>query len=559
MVGNPSLLVMRGFVLLAASSLEVSKAYHDGRDGRLSQGAHSSRSPLLLSQLELSQRSLSWSQAASTEFGPASPANTAIMLRIAPPVEGRHQGFIYLDAHERIHQEPLQAYFDSAGHSIFELPCLDLTSFLRTHFLEERDVTFVTNHPGYILCSGHCILQQHDYLADIAPCLSWLPAAPASSSPTRVSTHSHATRVVRPMQPHTHYHRPDPDGFDSRSVSTRLPPLRYAHGGPTSFVNFSPLMTSFNASIYGGSRDLSTYGGPRPHTRPTMGGTSTYGGALVMSSVAGSLLSTSSNSLESSPPAFVNHSPAPPMQSAISVAARTTHPLTLDLSVPLKVEQAPPQSIKDKPSDLGIKTIVDKETWIDAKKVIEACLRRPLYWPGPSKQLITTAENAAASGWWEEVVAFFCKPPVSNLFVEMPEFEGKGFRMQAYIDSHFNPSGVVDLLSHIFNLIDIRQKENEPVVSLKARFSRLFSSLKMGGITTNLALQFGFMLRAHLSCYQAVAQEFCLGRHSLTDAILQTVVEQCVTFDKDPWLGPVGKDGKVPKKPLHQCSWHNHG
>ena len=68
----------------------------------------------------------------------------------------------------------------------------------------------------------------------------------------------------------------------------------------------------------------------------------------------------------------------------------------------------------------------------------------------------------------------------------------------------------------------------------------------MGGIGIDSTLQVGFMLRALLHRYQAVVQEFCLGRHSLTEASLQTVVDQCTNYDKDPWKGPVGKDGKPP-------------
>jgi hypothetical protein len=53
------------------------------------------------------------------------------------------------------------------------------------------------------------------------------------------------------------------------------------------------------------------------------------------------------------------------------------------------------------------------------------------------------------------------------------------------------------------------------------------------------------MLHALLQCYHVVVQEFCLGHHPLTEASLQTVVDQCINFDKDPFLGPVSKDGKV--------------
>ena len=62
----------------------------------------------------------------------------------------------------------------------------------------------------------------------------------------------------------------------------------------------------------------------------------------------------------------------------------------------------------------------------------------------------------------------------------------------------------------------------------------------MGGIGIDSALQVIFMLCALLSHYHAVVQEFRLGRHSLSDASLQTVVEQCINYDKDPWKGPVG-------------------
>jgi len=159
-------------------------------------------------------------------------------------------------------------------------------------------------------------------------------------------------------------------------------------------------------------------------------------------------------------------------------------------------------------------------------------------------------ENAAASVWWEEVITFYCKPPVSDLFVEESHFDGKGFEMIAHIDQHFNPSGAVDLLGYIFDLIDIKKSDQESVITLKARFSKIFSALKMGGISIDSALQVGFMLRALLHRYQAVVQEFRLGRHSLSAASLQTVVEQCTNYDKDPWKGQVGKDGKVPRPTL---------
>jgi hypothetical protein len=92
-----------------------------------------------------------------------------------------------------------------------------------------------------------------------------------------------------------------------------------------------------------------------------------------------------------------------------------------------------------------------------------------------------------------------------------------------HIDKYFNPSGTVDSLSHIFDLIDIKQASDQPVITLKARFSWVFASLKMGGVSIDSALQVGFMLCALLHTYNGVVQDFCLGRNFLATATLQSV------------------------------------
>jgi hypothetical protein len=109
--------------------------------------------------------------------------------------------------------------------------------------------------------------------------------------------------------------------------------------------------------------------------------------------------------------------------------------------------------------------------------------------------------HIAASVWWEEVIAYFCEHPVSNLFVGETHFDGNGFKHIEYIDRHFHPSIVMGSLRYIFDLINIKQIDNKPVVSLKLRFSQAFSSLKLGGISIYSALKVGFMLCALLGHY----------------------------------------------------------
>jgi hypothetical protein len=135
---------------------------------------------------------------------------------------------------------------------------------------------------------------------------------------------------------------------------------------------------------------------------------------------------------------------------------------------------------------LGLQDFSDKESWNNVKPCILSRLNRPPFWPGPSKELITTIQNAAASAHWEEVIYYYGKDTVHDLFVGMEsQFTGKGFEMIDYIDKYFNPTGHVDALAHIFELLDIKQGKQESVVTLRARFSKLFTSLSNGSTVIN--------------------------------------------------------------------------
>ncbi len=97
--------------------------------------------------------------------------------------------------------------------------------------------------------------------------------------------------------------------------------------------------------------------------------------------------------------------------------------------------------------------------------------------------------------------------------------------MIEHIDKYFNPSGTVDSFSYIFNLIDVKQASDEFVITLKAQFSRLSATLKLGGVAIDSAVQVGFMLPALMSQYHGAVQDFCLGCHPLASA-------SCLAYDK---------------------------
>jgi hypothetical protein len=290
--------------------------------------------------------------------------------------------------------------------------------------------------PEYILRLGCRILEDNAYSSYGRPDLSWLPPSPSvtlpsllSGGPTRSASRP-ANVMTQARPPPLH---PDPDGVTA--------PIFFSMGGLDKSGVFSPLTSSDFCPACRGS----------PHrgyilTQHLLSSSTQLplGSVPTMSSIAGSMIPTSSDSSESAP--------------------------SLDLAPPKPTFQQ--MAIKDKPSDMGIKPITDKESWTDAKKIIDARLRRAPYWSRESKQLITTDANATASVWWEEVIAFYCKPPVLDLFVEESRFDGKGFEMIAHIDQHFNPSGAVDSTGYIFDLIDIKQLDQESVITLKLAFRR---------------------------------------------------------------------------------------
>jgi hypothetical protein len=224
----------------------------------------------------------------------------------------------------------------------------------------------------------------------------------------------------------------------------------------------------------GNHGNLGSHGGMSPLTHRgsgLMGGGASVAGSRSLGDAARAHPTSdikSTSTTRSSDPVVV-----PLAQPDISSAISILEDSSLDPSIPSPIIPAPLPTpiltIKDKASDLGFKDITNKDSWNDVKKIIDPCLRCPPYCPGPNlKVLVTSKDNQVASSWWEEVINFYIKPPISDLFVEESQFDGKGFEMIEHINKYFNPSGTVDSLSHIFDLINVKQALEESVIALKA-------------------------------------------------------------------------------------------
>ena len=52
--------------------------------------------------------------------------------------------------------------------------------------------------------------------------------------------------------------------------------------------------------------------------------------------------------------------------------------------------------------------------------------------------------------------------------------------MIGHMDKYFNPSGAVDSLGHIFDLINIKQSQDKSIITLRAQLLRIFALSKWG-------------------------------------------------------------------------------
>ncbi len=226
----------------------------------------------LLSQVA---RLVNASQGGSSSFCQTFPRDFLVMLCISPQLAGGFVGYILLKPSKRIHQDAFLAYFDSAGRVVHVLPCPNFDNFLQSNFLCPCDISFLSNLPNlaYLLSMGPCILRDNDYSQDAPLNLTWLPTVP--SNPLVLSNLTIFQEIPwREVHPYVNAHTPpkpggqgphrcpNPDDVNSKFIASYHPPVPYAMGGHSGFGSFSPLTTSFNMSMYGGShKTIQSMGG----------------------------------------------------------------------------------------------------------------------------------------------------------------------------------------------------------------------------------------------------------------------------------------------------------
>ena len=128
--------------------------------------------------------------------GGSSTRPVPVILCISPANDGGTVGYIHLAYGEIVHQAAVIAYFDSARQEVVVIPCPDFEAFLATHSLRMRNVSFLSNLPGYILESGRRILEENEHSSsEVRPDLSWLPRSP---SPSAMPPSSQSLLSLRP-------------------------------------------------------------------------------------------------------------------------------------------------------------------------------------------------------------------------------------------------------------------------------------------------------------------------------------------------------------------------
>ena len=249
------------------------------------------------------------------------PTLVPVVLHISPSHDGGPSGCVYLDVYKLNDQAAIMAYFANTGRVMTVLLCQNFNEFFVSNSLGTRQVSFLPNLPASIITMGQRILAVDAASEEAGRDRSWLPCSPLMSSATLLSHPARTapcsanitTRVGTGRAPCSF--RMDLDGFEAPPAPFFVPV-----GGPTCFQVFSPITMSLATGDFCFTRTES------PQRNYIL--TQFYSAAPRPSSS----MSSSSDSLD------LVTCPPPP-----APAPSTT-------------------SIKDKPSDLGIKHITNKES-----------------------------------------------------------------------------------------------------------------------------------------------------------------------------------------------------
>jgi hypothetical protein len=279
-----------------------------------------------------------------------------VILCISPAAGFVRFGYIYLYENERHQEDAITAYFDSAGREVLAIPCPDFNAFMVTNHLSNHDIVFLMDLPRHVILAGIRILQANCY--NNSPNLDWMPAPPNTSS-FGASRDSSSRRSLFSSQP-----------LLSSQTSSSSQIRARGDGGGSRYCQPDPEGIGFNQA-------------PRHSSIPDtvfmfffMGGSITSQGGISSMTIhklrkiggiqSPPLLESSSHS--------VVFKPAPlPLSLGTVILVRD------ESTAPPSPAPPPPAplvtSIKDKPSDMGLKYITDKNSWIKAKAVIDSCLR----------------------------------------------------------------------------------------------------------------------------------------------------------------------------------------
>jgi hypothetical protein len=88
-----------------------------------------------------------------------------IILHISSAAGLATFGYIDLAAHECSQEDAITAYFNSTGHEVVTIPCLDFDAFMTDSNLSKSDMVFVTDLPRHVNPTRICIHQANRFEA----------------------------------------------------------------------------------------------------------------------------------------------------------------------------------------------------------------------------------------------------------------------------------------------------------------------------------------------------------------------------------------------------------
>ena len=148
----------------------------------------------------------------------------------------------------------------------------------------------------------------------------------------------------------------------------------------------------------------------------------------------------------------------------------------------------------------------------------------------PDGELVTNKENMKRSKNLWFIITQALTKDAANIFVERPEFDGKGYEMLDKLISIYAPTGDLAAFVLFRELMGFRMKTKDAIESYISRLRRIMARLKSSSVTVDLRLLVLFAVYGLDERFLAVKKDLAVNAKNYASLDLDGLIMKCNSF-----------------------------